>query len=139
MGWRKARRRQSRWRIENRQRTGTGCNVAIQGALEKTGTAPEAVDHVVMGYALQTCSQSIYGARHAGLKAGIPQEVPMLTLSRICGSGIQSIVSGAQMIKLGEANTVVSGGMENLSQAPHILRGARDGWKLGRSPRWRTT
>ena len=91
---------------------------AIQGALEKTGTAPEAVDHVVMGYALQTCSQSIYGARHAGLKAGIPQEVPMLTLSRICGSGIQSIVSGAQMIKLGEANTVVSGGMENLSQAP---------------------
>ena len=109
--------------------------VAIQGALEKTGTAPEAVDHVVMGYALQTCSQSIYGARHAGLKAGIPQEVPMLTLSRICGSGIQSIVSGAQMIKLGEANTVVSGGMENLSQAPHILRGGRDGWKLGRSPK----
>jgi len=109
--------------------------VAIQGALEKTGTAPEAVDHVVMGYALQTCSQSIYGARHAGLKAGIPREVPMLSLSRICGSGIQSIVSGAQMIKLGEANTVVSGGMENLSQAPHILRGARDGWKLGRSPK----
>ncbi|MEC8152130.1 MAG: acetyl-CoA C-acyltransferase [Candidatus Thermoplasmatota archaeon] len=109
--------------------------VAIQGALEKTGTSPEAVDHVVMGYALQTCSQSIYGARHAGLKAGIPQEVPMLTLSRICGSGIQSIVSGAQMIKLGEANTVVSGGMENLTQAPHILRGARDGWKLGRSPK----
>jgi len=84
---------------------------------------------------LQTCSQSIYGARHAGLKAGIPQEVPMLTLSRICGSGIQSIVSGAQMIMLGEAKTVVSGGMENLSQAPHILRGARDGWKLGRSPK----
>jgi len=109
--------------------------IAIQGALEKTGTAAESVDHVVMGYALQTCSQSIYGARHAGLKAGIPQEVPMLTLSRICGSGIQSIVSGAQMIMLGEAKTVVSGGMENLSQAPHILRGARDGWKLGRSPK----
>ena len=109
--------------------------LAIQGALEKTGTAPESVDHVVMGYALQTCSQSIYGARHAGLKGGIPQEVPMLTLSRICGSGIQSIVSGAQMIMLGEATTVVSGGMENLSQAPHILRGGRDGWKLGRSPK----
>ena len=102
--------------------------IAIEGALEKTGTSPDAVDHVVMGYALQTCSQSIYGARHAGLKAGVPQEVPMLTLSRICGSGIQSIVSGAQMIMLGEAKTVVSGGMENLSQAPHILRGARDGW-----------
>ena len=109
--------------------------IAIQGALEKSGTAADTVDHVVMGYALQTCSQSIYGARHAGLKAGIPQEVPMLTLSRICGSGIQSIVSGAQMIMLGEAKTVVSGGMENLSQAPHILRGARDGWKLGRSPK----
>ena len=88
-----------------------------------------------MGYALQTCSQSIYGARHAGSEGWHSQEVPMLTLSRICGSGIQSIVSGAQMIKLGEASTVVSGGMENLSQAPHILRGARDGWKLGRSPK----
>jgi len=108
--------------------------IAIQGALERTNTTPESVDHVVMGYALQTCSQSIYGARHAGLQAGIPQEVPMLTLSRICGSGIQSIISGAQMIQLGEAKTVVSGGMENLSQAPHVLRGARQGWKLGRSP-----
>ena len=108
--------------------------IAIKGALEKTGTDPESVDHVVMGYALQTCSQSIYGARHAGLKGGIPQEVPMLTLSRICGSGVQSIVTGAQMIMLGEASTVVSGGMENLSQAPHVLRGARDGWRLGRSP-----
>ena len=58
----------------------------------------------------------------------------MLTLSRICGSGVQSIITGAQMIMLGDANTVVAGGMENLSQAPHVLRGARDGWKLGRSP-----
>ena len=109
--------------------------LAIKGALEKTGTDPSSVDHVVMGYALQTCSQSIYGSRHAGLKGGIPQEVPMLTLSRICGSGVQSIVTGAQMIMLGEASTVVSGGMENLSQAPHIMRGGREGWKLGRSPK----
>ncbi|NCG01566.1 MAG: acetyl-CoA C-acyltransferase [Euryarchaeota archaeon] len=109
--------------------------LAIQGALEKTGTDPSSVDHVVMGYALQTCSQSIYGSRHAGLKGGIPQEVPMLTLSRICGSGVQSIVTGAQMIMLGEASTVVSGGMENLSQAPHVMRGGREGWKLGRSPK----
>ena len=65
--------------------------LAIQGALEKTGTDPASVDHVVMGYALQTCAQSIYGSRHAGLKGGIPQEVPMLTLSRICGSGVQSL------------------------------------------------
>ena len=109
--------------------------LAIQGALEKTGTDPSSVDHVVMGYALQTCAQSIYGSRHAGLKGGIPQEVPMLTLSRICGSGVQSIVTGAQMIMLGEASTVVSGGMENLSQAPHVMRGGREGWKLGRSPK----
>ena len=107
---------------------------AIKGALEATTTDPASVDHVVMGYALQTCSQSIYGARHAGLKAGIPQEVPMLTLSRICGSGIQSIVTAAQMMMLNEAETIVAGGMENLSQAPHILRGARDGWRLGRAP-----
>jgi len=109
--------------------------IAIRGALEKTGTAPETVDHLVMGYALQTCAQSIYGARHAGLNGGLPQEVPMLTLSRICGSGIQSIVTGAQMIMLGEANTVVAGGMENMSQAPHVMRGGREGWKLGRSPK----
>lgn len=109
--------------------------IAIRGALEKTGTSPENVDHVIMGYALQTCDQAIFGARHAGLGAGIPQEVPMLTLSRICGSGVQSIVTGAQMIMLGEASTVVSGGMENLSQSPHILRGMRDTYKLARPPK----
>lgn len=109
--------------------------IAIRGALEKTGTDAQSVDHLVMGYALQTCAQSIYGARHAGLNGGLPQEVPMLTLSRICGSGIQSIVTGAQMIMLGEAKTVVAGGMENLSQAPHVMRGGREGWKLGRSPK----
>ena len=109
--------------------------IAIKGALEATGTDPSSVDHVVMGYALQTCAQSIYGSRHAGLQGGVPQEVPMLTLSRICGSGVQSIVTGAQMIMLDEASTVVSGGMENLSQAPHVMRGGREGWKLGRSPK----
>ena len=109
--------------------------IAIKGALEKTGTSSENVDHVVMGYALQTCDQAIFGARHAGLGAGIPQEVPMLTLSRICGSGVQSIVTGAQMIMLNEAETVVAGGMENLSQAPHVLRGMRDTYKLARPPR----
>ena len=109
--------------------------IAIKGALEKTNTSPENVDHVVMGYALQTCDQAIFGARHAGLGAGVPQEVPMLTLSRICGSGVQSIVTGAQMIMLGEAETVVAGGMENLSQAPHVLRGMRDTYKLARPPK----
>tara|TARA_B100000287_G_scaffold173233_1_gene163454 strand:+ start:406 stop:1623 length:1218 start_codon:yes stop_codon:yes gene_type:complete len=109
--------------------------IAIKGALEKTNTSAENVDHVVMGYALQTCDQAIFGARHAGLGAGIPQEVPMLTLSRICGSGVQSIVTGAQMIMLGEAETVVAGGMENMSQAPHVLRGMRDTYKLARPPK----
>ena len=110
-------------------------SIAIKGALEKTGTSPESVDHLVMGHALQTSDQAIFGARHAGLNAGIPQEVPMLTLNRLCGSGIQSIISASQMIMLEEANTVVAGGMENLSQAPHVLRGMRSTYKLGRPPR----
>lgn len=109
--------------------------IAIKGALEKTNTNPTDVDHVVMGYALQTCDQAIFGARHAGLGAGIPQEVPMLTLSRICGSGVQAIVTAAQMIMLEEAETVVAGGMENLSQAPHVLRGMRDTYRLARPPK----
>ena len=110
-------------------------SIAIRGALQKTGTSPESIDHLVMGHALQTSDQAIFGARHAGLNAGIPQEVPMLTLNRLCGSGIQSIISASQMIMLGEADTVVAGGMENLSQAPHVLRGMRSTYKLGRPPR----
>ena len=110
-------------------------SIAIRGALQKTGISPESVDHLVMGHALQTSDQAIFGARHAGLNAGIPQEVPMLTLNRLCGSGIQSIISASQMIMLGEADTVVAGGMENLSQAPHVLRGMRSTYKLGRPPR----
>jgi len=109
--------------------------IAIKGALKNTNTNPKDIDHVVMGYALQTCGQAIFGARHAGLGAGIPQEVPMLTLSRICGSGVQSIVTAAQMIMLDEAEIVVAGGMENLSQAPHVLRGMRDTYKLARPPK----
>ena len=108
--------------------------IAIKGAMEKSGTDPSSVEHVVMGHALQTSGQAIFGARHAGLLAGIPQEVPMLTLNRLCGSGAQSIISATQMIMLGEAEVIVAGGMENLSQAPHVLRGMRDTYKLGRPP-----
>ena len=108
--------------------------IAISGAMEKTGTDPSVVDHVVMGHALQTSGQAIFGARHSGLRAGIPEEVPMLTLNRLCGSGAQSIISATQMIMLGEADVVVAGGMENLSQAPHVLRGMRGTYKLGRPP-----
>jgi acetyl-CoA acetyltransferase family protein len=103
--------------------------------MEKTGTDPSEIDHVVMGHALQTSSQAIFGARRAGLNSGIPNEVPMLTLNRLCGSGAQSVVTAAQMIMLGEAEVVVAGGMENLSQAPHVLRDMRDTYKLGRPPR----
>ncbi len=110
-------------------------SIAIKGALIKTNTDPSSVDHVIMGNALQTSDQAIFGARHSGLKAGIPQEVPMLTLNRLCGSGAQSIIYGAQLILLGEAEVVIAGGMENLSQAPHVLRGMRNEYKLGRSPR----
>jgi acetyl-CoA acetyltransferase family protein len=77
---------------------------------------------------------AIHGARHVGLKAGVPQEAGALTVNRLCGSGIQSIVSGAQMIQLGEARTVLAGGMENMSQAPHVLYGARQGYALGQQP-----
>ena len=108
--------------------------LAIRGAMEKTGCDPSAIDHVVMGHALQTSGQAVFGARHSGLGAGIPQEVPMLTLNRLCGSGAQSIISASKMIMLGEAEVVVAGGMENLSQAPHVLRGMRGTYKLGRPP-----
>jgi acetyl-CoA acetyltransferase family protein len=105
--------------------------VAARGALESTGVKPEEVDHTVIGNALQTSGDAIYGARHVALKAGVPFDRPALTVNRLCGSGIQSIVSGAQMIQLGEAGTCLVGGMESMSQAPHVIRGARTGFALG--------
>jgi acetyl-CoA acetyltransferase family protein len=80
---------------------------------------------------LQTSSDAIYGARHVALKAGVPIEVPALTVNRLCGSGIQAAISGAQLIQLGEAGLVLTGGMESMSQAPHVIRGLRNGLKLG--------
>ena len=105
--------------------------VAARGALETTGLAAEDIDHTVIGNALQTSGDAIYGARHVALKAGIPFERPALTVNRLCGSGIQAIISGAQMIQLGEAATALVGGMESMSQAPHVVRGARSGFALG--------
>ena len=104
---------------------------AAKGAFEATGVAPEEIDHTVFGNALQTSGDAIYGARHVALKAGVPFDRPALTVNRLCGSGIQSIVSGAQMIQLGEAQTALVGGMESMSQAPHVIRGARSGFALG--------
>src|SRR3954449_9452897 len=104
---------------------------AARGALEATGVAPEEIDHAVFGNALQTSGDAIYGARHVALKAGVPFDRPALTVNRLCGSGIQSIVSATQMIMLGEARTCLVGGMESMSQAPHVIYGARSGFPLG--------
>src|SRR5690606_20904798 len=81
----------------------------------------------IFGNALQTSADAIYLARHVGLRAGLPHETPALTLNRLCGSGFQSIVNGAQEILLGEAEVVLCGGTESMSQAPHVVRGARWG------------
>jgi acetyl-CoA acetyltransferase family protein len=105
--------------------------VAARGALEATHVKPEEIDHTVIGNALQTSGDAIYGARHVALKAGVPFDRPALTVNRLCGSGIQSIVSGAHMLQLGEAQSCLVGGMESMSQAPHVIRGARSGFALG--------
>src|SRR3954469_10781698 len=105
--------------------------IAARGAFHKTGVKPEWIDHAVIGNVLQTSSDAIYGARHVALKAGVPIETPALTVNRLCGSGIQAAVSGAQLIQLGEASLVLTGGVESMSQAPHVIRGLRGGLKLG--------
>jgi len=105
--------------------------IASKAALERTGTKPEWVDHVVFGNVQQSSVDAHYGARHVGLKAGVPQDVPALTVNRLCGSGIQAVLSGAQHVQLDEAGVVLAGGMENMSQVPHIIRGLRGGLKLG--------
>ena len=104
---------------------------AAKEAIARSGFSAEEMDHVIVGNALQTSGDAIYGARHVGLKAGVPKQVPALTVNRLCGSGIQSVISAAEQIELGEATTVLAGGMENMSQAPHVMRGARKGFKLG--------
>src|SRR5436190_6729335 len=105
--------------------------IAARGAFQKTGVKPEWIDHAVVGNVLQTSADAIYGARHVALKAGVPVDVPALTVNRLCGSGVQAAVSGAQMIQLGEASLVLTGGIESMSQAPHVIRGLRTGLKLG--------
>ena len=105
--------------------------IAAKEAVSRSGFEPREMDHVIVGNALQTSGDAIYGARHVGLKAGVPQSVPALTVNRLCGSGVQSIINAAEQIELGEATTVLAGGMENMSQAPHVIRGARKGFKLG--------
>lgn len=104
---------------------------AAREAMARSGVTPYEIDHVIFGNALQTSGDAIYGARHVALKSGVPKEVPALTVNRLCGSGFEAIVQAAHRILLGEATTVLAGGMENMTQAPHVLRGARKGFKLG--------
>src|SRR3982074_1969855 len=103
--------------------------IAGKGAIERAGLEPQEFDHAVFGNAQQTSGDALYGARHVGLRAGLPIETPALTVNRLCGSGMQAIVNAAQMIQLGEANVVLAGGMEAMSQAPFVIRG-RDGFTL---------
>ncbi len=103
--------------------------VAAVEAMKRSRVEPAEIDHAVFGNAQQTSGDAIYGARHVALKAGVPIVVPALTVNRLCGSGMQSVVTAAQMIQLGEAKTVLAGGMESMSQAPHVIRGMR--WGVG--------
>jgi len=105
--------------------------IASRAAMQKTGVAPEWIDHAVFGNVMQTSKDAIYGARHVALKAGVPIDTPALTVNRLCGSGIQAAVNAGQLIQLGEADIVLTGGMENMSQAPHVIRGLRSGLRLG--------
>ena len=104
---------------------------AVSALLERCGVEPAEIDHVVIGNALQTSADAAYGARHVALGAGLAVEVPALTVNRLCGSGIESIVQAARQVLSGEARACVAGGMENMTQAPHAIRGARLGFRLG--------
>jgi acetyl-CoA acyltransferase 2 len=105
--------------------------IAAREAMQRARMEPREIDQVVIGNVQQTSSDAVYLARHLGLKAGIPETVPALTVNRLCGSGFQAIITGAQMLALGEADFVLAGGTENMSQAPHVIRGARWGIPLG--------
>jgi len=105
--------------------------VASKGAIERAGIDAKEFDHAVFGNAQQTSGDALYGARHVGLKAGLPVETLAVTVNRLCGSGIEAISQAAQRLLLGEATMVLAGGMENMTQAPFVIRGARNGLKLG--------
>ena len=107
---------------------------AAKAALAQAGVAPEDVGHVVLGNVTQTSPDAIYLSRHVGLRAGIPVGVPALTVNRLCGSGFEAVVQGARFLAAGEADVVLVGGTESMSQAPLVLRGTRWGWPFGKPP-----
>lgn len=103
-------------------------------AIERAGISAGQIDETVFGNVLYTTSDSIYFSRHVALKSGCPIESPALTVNRLCGSGFQAVVSGAQEILLGRAKVCLVGGADSMSQAPHVARGLRWGVKLGTAP-----
>jgi len=104
---------------------------ASREAISRSGADPADFDHAIFGNVMHTSADAIYGARHVALKAGLKAETPAVTVNRLCGSGIESIAQAAQRIQLGEASLILAGGMENMTQAPHVIRGARIGFRLG--------
>lgn len=105
--------------------------IANRAVFKQANLSPKAIDSVIIGNVAQTSTYAIFLARHAALAAGVPVEIPAMTVNRLCGSGFQSIVNGGQEIELGDSNIVLCGGAENMSQAPFALRGTRFGTKLG--------
>jgi len=105
---------------------------AAKAALAQASLPVSAYGHVVFGNVLQSSADAIYLARHVGLRAGLPERVPAVTVNRLCGSGFEAVVQGAQRILLGETELVLAGGTESMSQAPHVIRGARWGLPLGK-------
>lgn len=104
---------------------------AAREATRRSGVDPAEFDHVIMGNVMQTSADALYGARHVGLKAGLRTETPAVTVNRLCGSGIEAIAQAAQRLLLGDSRMVLAGGMENMTQAPFVIRGARTGLRLG--------
>src|SRR5436305_12473919 len=104
---------------------------ASKEAIKRAGVDAADFDHAIFGNGMQTSPDALYGARHVGLKAGLKVETPAVTVNRLCGSGIEAVAQAAQRLLLGEATMVLAGGMENMTQAPFVIRGARNGLRLG--------
>jgi len=108
--------------------------IAAKGAIERSHVDPKLIDQIVMGNVIQSSKDAVYLPRHIGLKVGIPIETPALAVNRLCGSGFQAIVTAAEMLMAGDGQIALAGGAENMTQSPHVLRGARSGFKFGQAP-----
>ncbi len=109
---------------------------ASKAAIAQSGLSPDEIDQTILGNVQQTSPDAIYGARHVGLKSGLPIDKPALTVNRLCGSGFQAVVTAAEQILLGDAKAVLAAGSESMSQAPHVIYGMRDGAaRFGKPPK----